>query len=63
MAHALGKQTIAEFVEDEATLDILKAYGVDYAQGYFLGKPRASLNQVVLHSIEDDEDKTVIGTP
>ena len=39
VAHALGKQTIAEFVEDEATLELLRQYGVDYAQGYYLGKP------------------------
>lgn len=39
IAHALGKQTIAEFVENQATLDLLKDIGVDYAQGNFLGKP------------------------
>jgi len=43
IAHALGKKTIAEFVENEATLDMLREYGVDYAQGYYLGKPRASI--------------------
>ncbi len=39
VAHALGKQTIAEFVEDEQTLELLRQYGVDYAQGYYLGRP------------------------
>lgn len=39
VAHALGKQTIAEFVEDAASLELLRAYGVDYAQGYYLGRP------------------------
>lgn len=39
IAHALGKQTIAEFVEDEATMKLLRAYGIDYAQGYYLGRP------------------------
>lgn len=39
IAHALGKQTIAEFVEDDATMKLLKAYGIDYAQGYYLGRP------------------------
>ena len=43
IAHALGKKTIAEFVENESTLDILREYGVDYAQGYYLSKPRASI--------------------
>lgn len=39
IAHALGKQTVAEFVEDDATMKLLRAYGIDYAQGYFLGRP------------------------
>jgi EAL domain-containing protein (putative c-di-GMP-specific phosphodiesterase class I) len=39
IAHALGKQTIAEFVEDEVTMNLLRAYGIDYAQGYYLGRP------------------------
>jgi len=44
IAHALGKQTIAEFVENQATLDILKTFGVDYAQGNYLGRPSSSLS-------------------
>ena len=40
IAHALGKKTIAEFVENETTLNMLRAYGVDYAQGYYLSKPK-----------------------
>lgn len=39
IAHALGKQTVAEFVEDEASFRLLAAIGVDYAQGYHLGRP------------------------
>ncbi|MEJ2610662.1 MAG: EAL domain-containing protein [Candidatus Thiodiazotropha sp.] len=39
MATALGKQTIAEFVEDEATLKLLGEIGVNYAQGYYVGRP------------------------
>ena len=30
---------IAEFVEDEATQDVLRSIGVDYAQGFGVGKP------------------------
>ena len=43
VAHALGKQTIAEYVENEATLELLRSYGVDYAQGNYIGKPREAL--------------------
>jgi diguanylate cyclase (GGDEF)-like protein/PAS domain S-box-containing protein len=39
MATALGKDTVAEFVEDEATLKLLTELGVVYAQGYYIGKP------------------------
>jgi diguanylate cyclase (GGDEF)-like protein len=39
IAHALGKKTIAEFVEDDDTLDKLKEIGVNYAQGYAIGRP------------------------
>jgi len=36
----MGKLTIAEFVEDYATLQELRKLGVDYAQGYYVGKPK-----------------------
>lgn len=39
MAHGLDKQTVAEFVENEEILEMLEKYGVDYAQGYYIGKP------------------------
>lgn len=39
VASALGKSTVAEFVENEATLNLLENIGVTYAQGYHLGKP------------------------
>ena len=44
IAHALGKQTVAEFVQNEPTLNLLKEYGVDYAQGHYLGKPLDIVN-------------------
>lgn len=39
VARGLGKETVAEFVSDEETVQILKNYGVDYAQGYYIGVP------------------------
>jgi diguanylate cyclase (GGDEF)-like protein len=39
IARGLGKQTIAEFVEDEVTTNLLREYGVDMAQGFHLGRP------------------------
>jgi EAL domain-containing protein (putative c-di-GMP-specific phosphodiesterase class I) len=40
IAQGLGKETIAEFVVDEATKQMVKALAVDYAQGHHIGKPR-----------------------
>ncbi len=39
VAKGMGIKTIAEFVENEEVMQILREYGVDYAQGYFVGKP------------------------
>ncbi|MCI2284647.1 EAL domain-containing protein [Colwellia sp. MSW7] len=40
VATALGKKTVAEFVENEETLQLLATIGVTYAQGYHFGKPK-----------------------
>ncbi|WP_348541638.1 EAL domain-containing protein [Vibrio fluminensis] len=39
LAKKMGKQTVAEFVENPQIIDRLLDLGVDYAQGYFIGKP------------------------
>jgi diguanylate cyclase (GGDEF)-like protein/PAS domain S-box-containing protein len=39
IAHAMNLETIAEFVEDETILAKLREIGVDYAQGYGIGRP------------------------
>jgi EAL domain-containing protein (putative c-di-GMP-specific phosphodiesterase class I) len=39
IAQGLGKRTVAEFTEDEATLTFLRRHGVDLAQGYHVGRP------------------------
>ena len=41
VARGMGKITVAEFVEDEATLELLNRFGVDLVQGYFLDRPIA----------------------
>lgn len=40
IAHVMGKQTIAEFVENTAMFTCLQELGVDYAQGYGIGAPQ-----------------------
>ena len=39
LARAFGLKTIAEGVEDEEALNLLRAEGVDFAQGFHLGRP------------------------
>ncbi len=39
IGHVMGMRTIAEFVENDAILRLLSEIGVDYAQGYGVGRP------------------------
>lgn len=39
VAHRLGIQTVAEYVEDEALIPLLRETGVDFVQGYAIGLP------------------------
>jgi len=36
---SLGMKTLAEGVETKEQLEMLKQFGVDYVQGYYLSKP------------------------
>jgi diguanylate cyclase (GGDEF)-like protein/PAS domain S-box-containing protein len=38
VGHVMGIRTIAEYVEDQPTLDAVGALGIDYAQGYAVGR-------------------------
>ena len=39
IGHVMGKQTIAEFVENDAIADVLREIGVDFVQGFGVEKP------------------------
>jgi EAL domain-containing protein (putative c-di-GMP-specific phosphodiesterase class I) len=39
LAQGMGVRTIAEYVTDRPTVELLRRYGVDYAQGFELGRP------------------------
>jgi diguanylate cyclase (GGDEF)-like protein len=41
LAQELGIETVAEFVENEEILRIVDEFGVDFAQGYHIGRPAA----------------------
>jgi EAL domain-containing protein (putative c-di-GMP-specific phosphodiesterase class I) len=39
LAHTFNKEVVAEFVENEAILKVIKEFGIDYGQGNYLGRP------------------------
>lgn len=43
IGHFMGKKIIAEFVENEGILQMLRDVGVDFAQGYVIAKPQSLL--------------------
>jgi EAL domain-containing protein (putative c-di-GMP-specific phosphodiesterase class I) len=43
VARGLGRHTIAEFVGDRPTMVMLRSFGVDFAQGYEIGRPHPAL--------------------
>ena len=47
IGHAMNLTTIAEYVENEAILEVLKEIGIDYAQGYCIGKPQPFYQQLL----------------
>jgi diguanylate cyclase (GGDEF)-like protein/PAS domain S-box-containing protein len=51
VAHALGKLTVAECVENEETLQILREMGIDRAQGHYIGRPSTFPISVVAHNL------------
>jgi EAL domain-containing protein (putative c-di-GMP-specific phosphodiesterase class I) len=44
VCQAYGIRTVAEFVQDEPTLRLLRELGVDYVQGYLIGRPAPVLS-------------------
>ena len=40
IGHLTGKQTIAEFAENDEIVDMLRGIGVDFAQGYAIDEPQ-----------------------
>ncbi|MFP3740895.1 EAL domain-containing protein, partial [Burkholderia sp. SIMBA_019] len=51
VAKAVGKRTIAEFVETSAVAVLLQELGVDYIQGYFVHVP-APMEEILVSEID-----------
>jgi EAL domain-containing protein (putative c-di-GMP-specific phosphodiesterase class I) len=39
IARVMNIETVAEYVQDEATMEVLNELGIDWAQGYLVGEP------------------------
>lgn len=52
MAKAYNKKTIAEYVENEAIFETVKRMGVDYVQGYYIGRPEATIQLQSGYNVE-----------
>lgn len=62
MAGLLHKETVAEFVETEAALTLLKSLGVDYAQGFLLHRPEP-LSHLLGLPPSADQPKRAVAVP
>ncbi|PKW26561.1 bifunctional diguanylate cyclase/phosphodiesterase [Phycicoccus duodecadis] len=49
VARNLGKGTVAEFVTDRTVFELVRELGVDYAQGYYIGRPVPLVEFVAAH--------------
>ncbi len=49
IADVFGTQLVAEGIENEADLRVIRDLGVAYGQGYFLGRPDAAVQSEALH--------------
>lgn len=45
IAHSVGKRTVAEYVDRPQLIQALLESGVDYLQGYYIGRPKPDLRQ------------------
>jgi EAL domain-containing protein (putative c-di-GMP-specific phosphodiesterase class I) len=45
VAHALGKRTIAEYVQSAEVLKALRECGVDFVQGYYISRPHETVGE------------------
>jgi diguanylate cyclase (GGDEF)-like protein/PAS domain S-box-containing protein len=46
IARGLGKRTIAEYVGDDDTVELLRQLGVDYGQGFHIGEPQPLIQRL-----------------
>lgn len=59
LARNFGMETVAEWVDNESDALLLKALGVDYLQGYFIGKPAPLPKEHREQDKDDDRPRSI----
>ncbi|MDO9357204.1 MAG: EAL domain-containing protein, partial [Solirubrobacteraceae bacterium] len=54
IARGMDVKTVAEFVGDTDCLGVLKTMGVDFAQGFYLGRPTPLVELIAEFRAESD---------
>jgi len=62
IGHILGMQTVAEYVDSEAKMEQLIKIGVDFAQGYYLGRPQPFEQFIARLKATHPDSEPVFGT-
>jgi EAL domain-containing protein (putative c-di-GMP-specific phosphodiesterase class I) len=63
LATGFGLKTVGEGVEDQETLDLLRELGVDYAQGFHIGRPAPLHTTTQTHDTEGQRKWTTQTEP
>jgi EAL domain-containing protein (putative c-di-GMP-specific phosphodiesterase class I) len=62
VSRGMGINTIAEFVENASTVEMLRRLGVDYVQGYYIGRPGKAMTKFTLGKTDSTvSDRAVVG--
>jgi len=62
VARVMQLDSVAEFVQDEATLALLRKLGITWAQGYLFGQP-ASLSERIAGLVGNSSEAAVVASP
>lgn len=57
VVQALGKKAVAEYVENEEILEILKDMGIDFVQGYHIGRPLPA-EKIIVKNISPNNNQS-----
>jgi EAL domain-containing protein (putative c-di-GMP-specific phosphodiesterase class I) len=63
IARGLGKRTVAEMVGDEETLNLVRELGVDFVQGFHLGRPAPLARWLVERKPAADRRRAALPAP